>query len=79
MGKKELLRNLLAKAVKTLVVLFTLFAIGWFVEQLPFAQALPFFSQKLPVSVFLNAVVSLMAAIVFVNIGREAGREARYA
>lgn len=75
MGKKELLRNLLAKAVKTLVVLFTLFAMGWFVEQLPFAQALPFFSQKLPVSVFLNAVVSLLAAIVFVNIGREASRE----
>lgn len=75
MGKKEFLKSLLAKAVKTLVVLFTLFAIGWFVEQLPFAQALPFFTPKLPVSVFLNAVISLLAAVVFVNIGREAAVE----
>ena len=71
MGKKDLFRTLLLKSVKTLVVLFTLFAMGWFVEQLPFAQALPFLSQKLPVSVFLNAVVSVLAVAVFVNFGGE--------
>lgn len=75
MGKKELFRNLLAKAVKALVVLFTLFAMGWFVDQLPFAWALPFFTQKLPVSVLLNAVVSLLAAVALVKIGREAAPE----
>jgi len=72
MAKKELFWTLLAKAVKTLVVLFTLFAIGFFVESLPFAQPLPFLSRKLPVSVFLNAVVSLLAIIVFVRFGSEA-------
>lgn len=72
MGKKDLFRTLLLKSVKTLVVLFTLFAMGWFVEQLPFAQALPFLSQKLPVSVFLNAVVSVLAVVVFVKFGGEA-------
>lgn len=61
------------KAVKTLVVLFTLFSMGWFVEQLPFAQDLPFFSLKLPVAVFINAVVSALAVAAFVNFGREAG------
>ena len=71
MAKKELFRPLLVKAVKTLIVLFTLFSIGWFVEQLPFAQALPFFSQKLPVSVFLSAVVSLLAVAAFVGFGAE--------
>jgi hypothetical protein len=71
MGKKELFRVLLLKAVKTLVVLFTLFAIGWFVEQLPFAQALSFISPKLPVSVFLDTVVSLLGLIVFVKFGSE--------
>ena len=72
MGKKDLFRTLLLKSVKTLVVLFTLFAMGWFVEQLPFAQALPFLSQKLPVSVFLNAVVAVLAVVAFVNFGGEA-------
>jgi hypothetical protein len=72
MGKKDLFRTLLLKSIKTLVVLFTLFAMGWFVEQLPFAQALPFLSQKLPVSVFLNAVVAVLAVAVFVNFGGEA-------
>ena len=71
MGKKDLFRTLLLKSVKTLVVLFTLFAMGWFVDQLPFAQALPFLSQKLPVSVFLNAVVSILAVAVFVKFGGE--------
>ena len=71
MGKKDLFRTLLQKAVKTLVVLFMLFAMGWFVDQLPFAQALPFISHKLPVSVFLNAVVSLLAVVVFVKFGGE--------
>lgn len=71
MGKKDLFRLLILKAVKTLVVLFTLFAIGWFVEQLPFAQALPFFSQRLSVGVFLDTVVSLLGLIVFVKFGSE--------
>lgn len=72
MAKKELLWNLLIKAVKTLVALFTLVAIGTFVEYLPYAKALPFLSQKLPVGVFLNAVVSLLGLIVFVKFGAEA-------
>jgi hypothetical protein len=72
MGKKDLLWNLATKAVKTLVALFTLFTIGYFVERLPFAQSLPFISLKLPVSVFLNAVVSLLAVVVFVRFGVEA-------
>lgn len=71
MGKKELFWTLLVKAVKTLVVLFTLFAIGYFVDALPYAQPLPFISFRLPVSVFLNAVVSLLAIIVFVRFGGE--------
>jgi len=73
MAKKELFRTLLVKSIKTLIVLFTLFAMGWFVEQLPFAQALPFFSPKLPVSVFLNAVVSALAVAAFVKFGAESG------
>ncbi len=73
MEKKELFRTLLVKAVKTLVVLFTLVAMGWFVGQLPYAQALPFFSDKLPVSVFISSVVSLLAVAVFVKFGSEAG------
>lgn len=72
MGKKELLWDLAVKGVKTLVALFTLFAIGYFVERLPYARALPFISMKLPVSVFLNAVVSLLAVVVFVRFGVEA-------
>lgn len=72
MGKKELLWDLLIKAVKTLVALFTLFAIGFFVESLPYARSLPFLSLKLSVSVFLNAVVSLLSVIVFVKFGGEA-------
>lgn len=71
MGKKELLWELAAKAVKTLVALFTLFAIGYFVERLPYASALPFVSSKLPVGVFLNAVVSALAVAVFVRFGIE--------
>jgi len=71
MAKKEQLLVLFTKAVKTLVILFTLFSIGWFVERLPFAQALPFLSHKLPVGVFLNSVVSLLAVIVFVAFGAE--------
>lgn len=73
MEKKELFRTLLVKAVKTLVVLFTLFAMGWFVGQLPYAEALPFLSEKLPVAAFINAVVSLLAVVVFVKFGAEAG------
>ncbi len=72
METKELFWSLLAKAVKTLVALFTLFAIGFFVESLPYARSLPFLSQRLPVSVFLNAVVSLLGVIVFVKFGAEA-------
>jgi len=72
MGKKELLWSLLIKAVKALVALFTLFAMGFFVESLPYARSLPFLSPKLPVSVMLNAVVSLLAVIVFVKFGAEA-------
>lgn len=73
MEKKELFRTLLAKGIKTLVVLFTLFAMGWFVGQLPYAEALPFLSEKLPVAAFMNAVVSLLAVTVFVKFGAEAG------
>ena len=72
MAKKELFWTLLIKSVKTLVVLFTLFAIGFFVDSLPFASPLPFISFRLPVSVFLNAVVSLLAIMVFVKFGAEA-------
>ncbi len=72
MEKKELLWSLLIKTVKTLVGLFTLFAIGFFVEGLPYARSLPFISQKLPVGVFLNAVVSLLGVILFVKFGAEA-------
>lgn len=72
MGKKELFWDLATKAVKTLVALFTLFAMGYLVERLPFAKALPFISMKLPVSVFLNAVVSLLAVAVFIRFGVEA-------
>jgi len=72
MGKKELFWELVTKAVKTLVALFTLFAIGYFVERLPFAQSLPFISVKLPVSVFLNAVISLLAVVIFIRFGVEA-------
>jgi hypothetical protein len=71
MGKKEIFWDLLIKTVKTLVALFTLFAIGFFVESLPYAGSLPFLSLKLPVSVFLNAVVSLLGIIVFVKFGEE--------
>lgn len=73
MAKKELFWTLLIKTVKTLVVLFTLFAIGFFVDSLPFAKPLPFISFRLPVSVFLNAVVALLAIVVFVKFGSEAG------
>lgn len=72
MGKKELFWDLATKAVKTLVALFTLFAMGYFVERLPYARSLPFISVKLPVSVFLNAVVSALAVVVFVRFGVEA-------
>lgn len=72
MAKKELFWSLLIKAVKALVALFTLFAMGFFVESLPYARSLPFLSLKLPVSVMLNAVVSLLAVIVFVKFGAEA-------
>ena len=71
-GKKELLWSLLIKTVKMLVALFTLFAIGFFVESLPYVESLPFLSPKLPVGVLLNAVVSLLAALVFVKFGAEA-------
>ncbi|MDO8805609.1 MAG: hypothetical protein Q7R35_14410 [Elusimicrobiota bacterium] len=71
MGKKELCWSLLIKAVKALVALFTLFAMGFFVESLPYARSLPFLSLKLPVSVLLNAVVSLLGVIVFVKFGAE--------
>ena len=76
MGKKDLFWSLLIKAVKTLVALFTLFAIGFFVESLPYTRSLPFLSLKLPVSVFLNSVVSLLAVIVFVRFGVEASPSA---
>lgn len=71
MSKKELFKALLVKAVKVLVVLFALFLISWLVDVLPFAGALPFFTDKLPVSVFLNAVISLLALMAFVGFGSE--------
>lgn len=72
MGKKELFWELAVKAVKTLVALFALFAAGYFVETLPYAGSLPFLSVKLPVGVFLNAVISLVAVVLFVKFGAEA-------
>jgi len=71
MSKKELFKALLVKAVKVLVVLFALFSISWLINILPFARALPFFTDKLPVSVFLNAVISLLALMAFVGFGSE--------
>ncbi len=72
MGKKELFWELAVKAVKTLVALFALFGAGYFVETLPYAGTLPFMSVKLPVGVFLNAVISLLAVALFVKFGGEA-------
>ncbi|PIU20021.1 MAG: hypothetical protein COT18_04420 [Elusimicrobia bacterium CG08_land_8_20_14_0_20_59_10] len=71
MVKKEHVLVLFTKAIKTLVILFTLFSIGWFVARLPFAQELSFLSRKLPVGVFLDSVVSLLAVLVFVAFGAE--------
>ena len=71
MSKKELFKALLVKAVKVLVILFALYLISWFIGILPFAKALPFFTDKLPVPVFLNTVVSLLALMVFVGFGSE--------
>lgn len=71
MPKKELLWELAVKSVKTLLALFTLFAAGLFVSGLPYARELPFFSARLPVSVFLGAVVSALAVAVFVRFGSE--------
>jgi hypothetical protein len=72
MSKKENVSTLLLKTTKTLVVFFTLSAIGWFVEILPFAQSLPFLSSKLPIGVFLSSVISLLMLIVLVVFGTEA-------
>jgi hypothetical protein len=72
MSNKELLWELAAKSVKALLALFTLFAAGFFLESLPYARSLPFFSPLLPVSVFLSAVISLLAVAVFVKYGAEA-------
>jgi len=71
MSKEELLKALLIKVVKVLVVLLALFLISAFINFLPFAGALPFLSEKLPVSVFLNAVVSLFALLAFAGFGSE--------
>ncbi len=71
MPKKDLLWELAVKSVKTLLAIFTLFAAGLFVSGLPYARELPFFSAKLPVSVFLGAVVSALAVAVFVRFGAE--------
>ncbi|MCX5784320.1 MAG: hypothetical protein NTX59_01380 [Elusimicrobia bacterium] len=72
MNKQESLKALLVKAVKVLVVLLALFLISWFIDILPFAKSLPFFTDKLPVSVFLNTVISLLALMAFVGFGSEA-------
>jgi len=71
MPKTESFRDLLLKTIKTLLVLFTLYAMGWFVNILPFAQSLPFFSSKLPIGVFLGAVLSLLMLIMLVVFGAE--------
>lgn len=76
MANKELLWELAVKSVKTLLALFTLFAAGYFLESLPYARSLPFFSRLLPVSVFLNAVISLLAVLVFVRFGAEVSPDA---
>ena len=72
MKKKELFWELAVKAVKTLVALFALFAAGYFLESLPYSAELPFLSRKLPIGVFLNAVISLTAVALFVRFGVEA-------
>ena len=71
MSKKELFKALLVKTIKMLVVLAALFIISWFIGILPFARLLPFFTEKLPVPVFLNAVISLLALTAFVGFGSE--------
>jgi len=71
MVKKELLWDLLIKSVKMLVALFTLFTIAFFVESLPYSRSLPFMSLKMPVGVFLTAVVSLLSVIIFIKFGGE--------
>ncbi len=71
MTQKELLWELAVKSVKTLLALFTLLAAGLFVSGLPYARELPFFSGRLPVSVFLGAVVSALAVAVFIKFGSE--------
>lgn len=72
MLKKDGVGILLQKTVKTLVVFFTLSAIGWFVEQLPFARSLPFLSFKLTIGVFLSSVISLLMLMVLAMFGSEA-------
>lgn len=71
MSKKEHFNILLLKTTKTLVIFFTLSAIGWFVDLLPFAQTLPFLSAKLPIGVFLRSVISLLMLIVMIVFGAE--------
>ncbi len=72
MQKTESFRNFLLKTIKTLVVLSTLYGMGWFVNVLPFAQSLPFLSAKLPIGVFLGAVLSLLMLVVLAAFGAEA-------
>lgn len=71
MTKKEHIHNLVLKGVKTLVVLFTLAAIGWLIGVLPFAADLPFISTKLPASVFFSSVLWALGIYVFVMFGVE--------
>ena len=64
-------RLLLLKSIKTLVVLFTLGAISWAVGAMPLANDLPFISSKLPVAVFIDALLAALGIAVFVLYGAE--------
>ncbi len=71
MTKKENLYTLLLKTIKVLVLFFTLSAIGWFVDSLPFSQSLSFLSHKLPIGVFIGSVVSLLMLVLLAAFGAE--------
>jgi hypothetical protein len=72
MTKKDTFRDLVVKTVKVMFILSALFAAGVFIDMLPFAAELPFIDDRLPVSVFLNALLSLLSIAAFIKYGTEA-------
>ncbi len=71
MDENSPLRLLVLKSLKTLVALFTLAAISWAVGAMPLANDLPFISSKLPVAVFIDALLASFGITVFVLYGAE--------